>query len=79
MTSNLYPPLVEDTLPSFNLNAQEYKLYFSVPVYTFLEDIKTIHISLINQKTNASILNAETYPFGIAVKNFYKLENDINK
>ena len=66
MTSNLYPPLVEDMLPSIDLSLAQYKIYFSFPAFTTRNDIDYIQISIVNQRTNVSAL-ISNYPVGIKV------------
>jgi hypothetical protein len=64
ITSNLYTPLVSDTLPSF-VRTKTCRIYFSLSKYNSAADIKNVQISLINQKTNLSAFNTTNYPSGI--------------
>ena len=64
--SNLYPPLVYDTLPSF-IRTKTCRIYFSLSNYNSATDIKNVQISLINQKTNQSAFNSTNYPSGIKI------------
>ena len=66
LTSNLYPPIVPDACPAFIRNGI-CRIYFSLSPYNSINEIKSIHISVVNQKTNASILNLERYPAGIKI------------
>ena len=66
ITSNLYPPLVSDTLPSF-IRTKTCRIYFSLSNYNSASDIKNVQISLINQKTNQSAFNSIDYPSGIKI------------
>lgn len=62
ITSNLYPPIMPDILPAFNRQG-ECRIYFSLSSYNSREDIKNVQISMVNQRTNESIL--KKYPSGI--------------
>ena len=64
ITSNLYPPLINDTMPSF-IRTKTCRIYFSLSKYNSATDIKNVQISLINQKTNLSAFNSTNYPSGI--------------
>ena len=66
ITSNLYPPLVSDTLPSF-IRTKTCRIYFSLSNYNSATDIKNVQISLINQRTNQSAFNSTKYPSGIKI------------
>ena len=68
ITSNLYPPIVLDSMPAFDRH-QECRIYFALPVYNSLSEIRqnAVQISVINQKTNAVALNLQTYKAGIKV------------
>lgn len=64
ITSNLYPPIVMDTLPSF-VRTQSCRIYFSLSAYNAISDIKNVQVSITNQKTNASALKPSLYSSGI--------------
>lgn len=64
IVSNLYPPIVPDTLAAF-VRTQTCRIYFSLSIYDSAADIRNVQISLVNQATNASILNPTKYPSGI--------------
>ncbi len=68
IVSNLYPPIVPDTIPAF-IRTQTCRIYFSLSIYNEATDIQNVQISLISQKTNASVLNAQAYPSGIKITN----------
>lgn len=65
-TSNLYPPILPDTLPAF-VRTTNCRIYFSLSMYNAASDIQNVQISLINQNTNASALNPQLYPSGIKI------------
>ena len=78
ITTNLYPPIVMDTLPAF-IRTKSCKIYFSLSIYNSIADIKNVQISLINQRTNASALKTSLYPSGIKITNIYQdkdVQND---
>ena len=68
ITANIYPPLVQDTLPAF-IRTKTCKVYFSLSIYDSATDIKNVQISLINQRNNASALKVSDYPSGIKIAN----------
>ena len=76
LVSNLYPPIVDDTLSSIIYNSDIYRFYFNFPFYTSLHDIDYIQISLVNQKTNISILKGDTGIVIIGKNEIQKSEND---
>jgi len=68
--SNLYPPIVQDTIPAF-IRTKTCKIYFALSTYNTVTDIKNVQISLINQQTNASALKTSAYPSGIKLANMF--------
>ena len=68
ITTNIYPPIVMDTLPAF-IRTKSCKIYFSLSVYNSAADIKNVQISLVNQRTNASAFKTSLYPSGIKITN----------
>lgn len=66
ITTNLYPPIVQDTQAAF-VRTKSCKIYFSLSVYNSETDIKNVQISLVNQKTNASAFKTSSYPSGIKI------------
>lgn len=52
---NLYPPIMLDVLPAFTGNTC--KIYFSLSEYNTPSEIKQVQISIVNQQTNASVLD----------------------
>ena len=66
INSNLYPPIVHDTIPSF-IRTTPCNIYFSLSNYNSEEDIKNVQVSIINQRTNTSALDPKQYPSGILV------------
>ena len=80
ITSNLYPPLINDTIPSF-IRTKSCKIYFSLSNYNSAKDIKNVQISLINQKTNQSAFDPINYPSGIKIATMMydsNIQNDYN-
>ena len=66
INSNIYPPLLQDTLPAF-IRTQSCKIYFSLSVYNSLADIQNAQITIVNQQTNASAFKTDLYPSGIKI------------
>ena len=71
--NTLYPPSVQSSMPTFPYN-KDVDLYFSISPYTNAKEIKYIHVSIVSQKTNRSVLigkdsNGKTcYPTVLMVK-----------
>lgn len=77
--NNLYPPVVRDVQPAFVRNSSKCRIYFSLSKYNSTEEIKNVQVSLVNQKTNQSALNASKYPSGIKIANLginSQIQND---
>ena len=77
--SGLYPPIVLDTIPAFiRTEPLGCRIYFAIPSYNSINEIKQnyVHISVVNQKTNASALNPVNYPTGIKLGSMI-LDTDI--
>lgn len=72
--SNLYPPIVPDTMPAF-VRTNTCRIYFSLSSYNSKRDIQHVQISLINQKTNASAFNTNIYPSGIKIAQMKKADS----
>ena len=53
VVSTLYPPLIETFMPAFPYEGPA-PVSFSFSPYNSINDIKKIHVSLVNQKTNQS-------------------------
>lgn len=53
VVSTLYPPLIETFMPAFPYQGPA-PVSFSFSPYNSINDIKKIHVSLVNQKTNQS-------------------------
>lgn len=66
VVSTLYPPQVETFMPAFPYN-EAVRVYFSVSVFDSVKDIKRVHVSVVNQKTNKNALAA---PLGIRFYDF---------
>lgn len=66
ITTNLYPPIVQDTYPAF-IRKSPCRFFFSLSSYNTAADIKNVQISLINQRNNASAFRTDLYPTGIKI------------
>jgi len=75
--NNLYPPIVYDTQPAFK-NTGSCDIYFGLSSFNKSSDIKSVQISLIDLKTNASVLNLESWPTGTKIVNVSWEEATIN-
>lgn len=79
--SEIYPPIVMDSQPSFIRTTEECRIYFSLSTYNSEADIKNVQISLVNQRTNASAFKSDLYPSGIKIADIYydsTVRNDYN-
>lgn len=76
--NNLYPPIVETYMPAFK-TGDKCKVYFALSTYNDLKDIKYVHITARDQKTNFSMLNPSRYPAEVMVldKSAIKVDNEI--
>ena len=52
----LFPPIVASSMPAFNINTNEVKIYFTLSSYNQLSDIKKVHISVRRQSSNVNVL-----------------------
>lgn len=91
--STLYPPLV-DTFQSPFIYTEDAEIFFTISPYNSYKEIKKIHITLVNQKTNQSVFASNNpksevdgtvltngvwiVPFNINDRDFY-LTGDYNK
>ena len=75
--NNLYPPIVYDTQPAFK-NTGSCDIYFGLSSFNKSSDIKSVQISLIDLRTNASVLNLESWPTGTKIVNVSWEEATIN-
>lgn len=64
--NNLYPPVINTYMPAF-LRTQSCRIYFSLSAYNSISEIANAQISVTNQNTNLSALNASTYPAEIKI------------
>ncbi len=60
----LYPPLVESSLPAFDMEEQ-CLFYFNVSTLNNFDEIKHIQVTIINQKTNKNALSPTLWMNGI--------------
>lgn len=85
IVSTLYPPLIETFMPAFPYLGPA-PVSFSFSPYNSLNDIKKIHVSLVNQKTNQSafennskaLVSTELQEKYNLLNNIWILDFDIN-
>lgn len=65
---NLYPPIVSTYLPAFLADPGICKMYLSISQYNSFESIKNVQVTIKNQNSNLSVLNAEKYPCEVMLK-----------
>ena len=62
LVNSLYPPFVETFMPAFVYNDKAgAKVSFSISPYNDTNSLKRIHVTLINQSTNMSVLKSGIY------------------
>lgn len=57
LVSTLYPPQVDTFMPAF-INTQSAEIKFSISPYNNLEDIKHLHITVVDNNSNQSVLQS---------------------
>ena len=70
--TNLYPPILPEVLPAF-VNTTTCIIKYNVSPYTDMSQVKTLHITMVNVKTGASILK---YSTGIKFSSIFKSQNE---
>lgn len=69
VTSHLYPPVIATYQPAF-IYTKSCRVYFSISQYNVYNDIKqNAQIKVVNQNSNAMVLDSTKYPIGIKVTN----------
>lgn len=65
----LYPPVINNTfMPAF-VNNTNARVYFELPEFNSLSEIKNAQITVSNQNTNLTVLDRTKYPSEIMLKN----------
>ncbi len=74
VNNNLYPPLVQNVMPAYirSTGNFDYKVYFSISSYNSIDDIRNVQFTLVDTRTNQSMLKSNLYPTGIKITDFYK-------
>lgn len=84
----LFPPIVDTYLPAINIDDVLFKVYedhgdnhylrlaFNLSPYNNLQDLQSFHVSITRQSNYHSIFDAEDYPLGIYVRNFFEDDPD---
>jgi hypothetical protein len=68
-SSNIFPPIFNQTyIPAFLYN-QSCRIYFSLSKYNSINflNLNAVQVVVRNQKTNVSVLNPVKYPSGIKI------------
>lgn len=76
--NTLYPPLIETFQPAFLYNTSA-PVTFSISPFNNAADIKRIHISIVDQRNNSSVLKTtqEAKKQSTEVQNYYGIINSI--
>lgn len=69
--TNLYPPILPEVLPAF-VNTSTCIIRYNVSPYANMDKVQTLHITMVNVKTGATILK---YPTGIKFSKIYLSKN----
>ena len=75
-TSNYYPPIVDTYLPAFICDADNsfsVKIYFSLSPYTDYNHSQQMHIKVVDQQTNKSVLK---YSSGLKLNGIVWIDKD---
>lgn len=67
INNNLYPGIVDTYMPAFLIDDSVCRVYFSLSDFNVPSDIKYVQITILNQKTNMSVLDSTKYPSKIKV------------
>lgn len=60
LISTLYPPVPRSTFAAAFVVNTAARVYFSISSFNSVGDIKRVHYSVVNQKTNENVLNSDT-------------------
>ena len=76
-TTTIYPPIVPDIKPAFRRYASCY-IFFNISQYTNINDIDTdlVQVTIVNQKTNKTILSQSLYPLDIKLAPLQEVNAD---
>lgn len=72
MTTTLYPPVLEKSLPAFDKRIENYKISFQLPSFISYSDIGHIQIK-INSQNGESLGNPSLYPDHIIYKDISQI------
>ena len=61
----IFPPQVPSFLPAFDSKLDNPKFYFNPSVMNTMDQIYGLHVSIVRQDTNETVLGKVSYPFGI--------------
>lgn len=68
MPISIYPPTLASAQPAFLADEKTYNVYFTLQSMTGFSSIGHIQIRVVDQQSNASIVNTALYPDGIIYK-----------
>lgn len=75
----LYPPIIASSMPAFNVNDGQVKIYFSFPKYNSISDIQEIHLTLRYQVSNTTALNNQNDILVISKNNITKATDNTDR
>ena len=77
-SSGLYPPIVDTYMPAYLYGTEHCRIYVTLSPYTTFLDNIPVHINIVNQKTNKSVLIAND-TFGLQLDAYIQQEIDSEK
>ena len=88
ITNNLFPPIVSTYQPIFTISsvgASICRVYFSLSAYNLITDVKSLHLTISNQRTNETVLKSKDeygnllHPTGIKIYDLKEIKKDTSK
>ena len=76
--NNLFPPIINTYMPSFNIQQGVCRVYFSLSDFNSYTQVKNyVQVTVNDKNTNQSVLNSDLYPTGIKIVNKMQKDNTI--
>ena len=76
--NNLFPPIINTYMPSFNIQQGVCRVYFSLSDFNSYAQVKNyVQVTVNDKNTNQSVLNPDLYPAGIKIVNEMQKDNTV--
>lgn len=76
--NNLFPPIINTYMPSFNVQQGVCRVYFSLSDFNSYAQVKNyVQVTVNDKNTNQSVLNPDLYPTGIKIVNEMQKDNTV--